>query len=313
MLGGIDLSIQAVASLASVILALLLPPLRLCRLPARDRSPAPLVGLLSAASPMSGCSPVLHRHARHRRHRRRHRAGHLRRPAPITMVEERARLSRLGHRRRLRHSGGGADRRSSSWPARLFVQRYTRFGRYSLAVGAGEPAACASGINVDRTKIIAFALSATLAAFAGIDPRRPPRQRLADPRQRAAAAGHRRRHRRRHGDHRRRRQRLAHADRRADHLGGAHRHDLRRRQHLRPEHRLRRGADRSPSPSPSTAARSRSSSGLRRLSPSGAGCGSGWRYPSACRRPSRPGRRAGRSAPSPAAARRCDWPPPCRS
>ena len=46
--------------------------------------------------------------------------------------------------------------------------RYTRFGRQSLAVGAGEPAAYAAGINVDRTKIVAFALSGTLAAIAGV-------------------------------------------------------------------------------------------------------------------------------------------------
>jgi ribose transport system permease protein len=37
-----------------------------------------------------------------------------------------------------------------------------------LAVGAGEPAAIAAGINVDRTKIIAFAVSGTLAAIAGV-------------------------------------------------------------------------------------------------------------------------------------------------
>ena len=35
-------------------------------------------------------------------------------------------------------------------------------------MGAGEPAAWAAGINVDRTKIIAFAISGTLAAIAGV-------------------------------------------------------------------------------------------------------------------------------------------------
>ncbi|MDR3494726.1 MAG: ABC transporter permease [Ancalomicrobiaceae bacterium] len=48
-----------------------------------------------------------------------------------------------------------------------FVQRFTRFGRRSLAIGAGEPAAWASGIRVGRQKIIAFALCGTLAALAG--------------------------------------------------------------------------------------------------------------------------------------------------
>jgi ribose transport system permease protein len=46
--------------------------------------------------------------------------------------------------------------------------RYTRFGRHSLAIGAGEPAAIAAGINVERTKIIAFAVSGMLAAIAGV-------------------------------------------------------------------------------------------------------------------------------------------------
>jgi ribose transport system permease protein len=50
----------------------------------------------------------------------------------------------------------------------LFVQRYTAFGRYSQAIGAGEPAAYASGVKVDRYKIVAFALSGTLAGFAGV-------------------------------------------------------------------------------------------------------------------------------------------------
>jgi ribose transport system permease protein len=50
----------------------------------------------------------------------------------------------------------------------LFVQRYTAFGRYSEAIGAGEPAAHASGVKVDRYKIVAFALSGSFAGFAGV-------------------------------------------------------------------------------------------------------------------------------------------------
>ncbi|TIV17000.1 MAG: ABC transporter permease, partial [Mesorhizobium sp.] len=50
----------------------------------------------------------------------------------------------------------------------FLVLRYTRFGRQAIAVGAGEPAAWAAGINVDRTKIIAFAASGMLAAIAGV-------------------------------------------------------------------------------------------------------------------------------------------------
>ncbi|MBV8970022.1 MAG: ABC transporter permease, partial [Verrucomicrobia bacterium] len=48
------------------------------------------------------------------------------------------------------------------------IQRYTHFGRYSLAIGAGEQAALASGIPVDRFKVFAFALSGGLASLAGM-------------------------------------------------------------------------------------------------------------------------------------------------
>ena len=36
------------------------------------------------------------------------------------------------------------------------LQSRTAFGRYSAAIGAGEPAAYASGVKVDRQKMIAF-------------------------------------------------------------------------------------------------------------------------------------------------------------
>jgi ribose transport system permease protein len=48
------------------------------------------------------------------------------------------------------------------------VQRYTPFGRYTTAIGAGEAAAWASGVRVGRIKIAAYALSAGLAALAGV-------------------------------------------------------------------------------------------------------------------------------------------------
>ena len=50
----------------------------------------------------------------------------------------------------------------------VYLQRYSRFGRYSLAIGAGEPAAWAAGIRVNRQKILAFMLSGAFAALAGI-------------------------------------------------------------------------------------------------------------------------------------------------
>jgi ribose transport system permease protein len=50
----------------------------------------------------------------------------------------------------------------------LFLERRTVLGRTLKAIGAGEPAAVASGINVVRYKIAAFALSGALAAMAGL-------------------------------------------------------------------------------------------------------------------------------------------------
>ena len=50
----------------------------------------------------------------------------------------------------------------------ITLQRYTKFGRLSQAIGAGEPAAFASGINVNYHKIIACGLSGGFAGFAGV-------------------------------------------------------------------------------------------------------------------------------------------------
>lgn len=49
-----------------------------------------------------------------------------------------------------------------------FLQTRTTFGRALKAVGSGELAAVSSGLNVDRIKILAFALSGTFAAIAGL-------------------------------------------------------------------------------------------------------------------------------------------------
>lgn len=49
-----------------------------------------------------------------------------------------------------------------------FLQTRTTFGRALKAVGSGELAAVASGLNVDRVKILAFALSGAFAAIAGL-------------------------------------------------------------------------------------------------------------------------------------------------
>jgi len=48
------------------------------------------------------------------------------------------------------------------------LEKYTRFGRYVKAIGAGEKATKVSGVPIDRTKITAFILCATLAALSGV-------------------------------------------------------------------------------------------------------------------------------------------------
>jgi ribose transport system permease protein len=50
----------------------------------------------------------------------------------------------------------------------IWCQKYTPFGRYSIAIGAGEPATWASGVKVNRYKVLAFAISGALAALAGV-------------------------------------------------------------------------------------------------------------------------------------------------
>lgn len=50
----------------------------------------------------------------------------------------------------------------------LFLQHFTPFGRYSKAVGSGEAATHASGVNVRRTKIMALVVSGALAGLAGV-------------------------------------------------------------------------------------------------------------------------------------------------
>jgi len=50
----------------------------------------------------------------------------------------------------------------------LFIERRTILGRALKAVGAGEPAAKASGLHVGRYKMLAFAISGALAAIAGL-------------------------------------------------------------------------------------------------------------------------------------------------
>jgi ribose transport system permease protein len=164
LLGGIDLSIQSVASLASVLLAQLLPSIGPLAYPV-----AVGTGLLFGFA-----SGVVH--------------VRLRVPSFVATLATGgvvAGLALLAARgRAITIEEGG--RVYTDWlngslagapsvvilsvlvgVAGFAVLRYTRFGRFSVAVGAGEPAAWAAGVNVERTKITAFAASGTLAALAG--------------------------------------------------------------------------------------------------------------------------------------------------
>jgi ribose transport system permease protein len=165
LIGGIDLSIQSVASLASVILAQLLPRLGLW---------AFVVAILAGVA--SGYASGLV-HVR------------LRVPSFVATLATGGVVAGLG----LLASNGRAitieetSRLDTTWMnqslggvpvvviiaiaagvASFLALRYTRFGRRCMVVGAGEPAAWAAGINVDRTKILAFTVSGALAALAGV-------------------------------------------------------------------------------------------------------------------------------------------------
>jgi ribose transport system permease protein len=50
----------------------------------------------------------------------------------------------------------------------LLIERYSLFGRWSRAVGSGEPAALAAGVPVNRVKILALILSGGAAGLAGV-------------------------------------------------------------------------------------------------------------------------------------------------
>jgi ribose transport system permease protein len=50
----------------------------------------------------------------------------------------------------------------------LFIQRYTRFGRYVLAIGGAEDRAKLAGIPIDKYKILAFTLAGLFVGVGGV-------------------------------------------------------------------------------------------------------------------------------------------------
>lgn len=165
LIGGIDLSIQAVASLSSVVVAMLVPRLGYAAFPAALGAGL-LCGLFSGIA-----------------HVKLHVPSFIATLAAsgvaggIALLVSGARAVTIGE----------AGRAYLQWVAGsvlgipaiillgamvlvagMLVQRYTPFGRYGLAIGAGEAAALASGVRVDRHKMAALAVSGVLASLAGI-------------------------------------------------------------------------------------------------------------------------------------------------
>ena len=165
MLGGIDLSIQSMASLASVLIALTIG-----RIGYGSFIVAIAVGVLSGWA--GGMAHVK-----------------LKIPSFIATLAVGGVLAGIAlvisHERSITLS---EDERAYLWwttgdyfgvPREVMIaavllafgdvlQRRTRVGRYSAAIGAGEAAAYASGVKVDRQKVIAFILSSAFAAFVGV-------------------------------------------------------------------------------------------------------------------------------------------------
>lgn len=165
MIGGIDLSIQSVASLASVIVALLLAPLGYFAFVLAVALGA-MVGLISGVVHVQMKIPSFIATLA---------LGGVAAGAALLLSDAQA------------ISLSEEDRAYVTWitgdtlglPNEVIigaivlivgtiVQRYTAFGRFSQAIGAGEPAAIAAGIRVGLHKALAFMLAGGAAGLAGV-------------------------------------------------------------------------------------------------------------------------------------------------
>jgi len=167
MLGGIDLSIQAIAALCSVIAAIALSQYRLGYLSfpvgvlvgliagvlngvvhTKVRIPS-FIATLAASGVWVGMALVISNGG----------------PVPIAIADADLVQWAIGRTAGIPNEViiGGLILLFS-----FFVQRYTPFGRFSTAIGAGEEATLASGISVNRYKMIAFAISGMMAGLAGV-------------------------------------------------------------------------------------------------------------------------------------------------
>ena len=166
LLGGIDLSLQSMASMASVFTALLLPVVGWAAFPLALAAGALLGWLNGLAYTRLAIPSFISSLA----------MGGV--AAAIALVVSGTRSVPISEPDRIAYlwwiTGRLFGVPAEIWIALivlllcLFIERYTAFGRWSLAVGAGEPAAIASGVPVNRVKVWACIISAALAAFSGI-------------------------------------------------------------------------------------------------------------------------------------------------
>ncbi len=165
MLGGIDLSLQSMASLASVIVALTIARLGYASFVLAVDVGA-LAGLLSGLAHVKLKIPSFIATLAM--------GGVLSSTALVTSRERSITLedSERGYQTWITGNALGIPNVIVVGLIVLVVahmlQAHTRFGRYSAAIGAGEPAAYASGVKVDRQKVFAYVLSAGFAALAGV-------------------------------------------------------------------------------------------------------------------------------------------------
>ncbi|WP_250469722.1 ABC transporter permease [Caballeronia sp. GAFFF2] len=166
LLGSIDLSLQAVASLSSVIVAMLLP---------RHGAMAAVIAL-AASSGIGLLSGVIQTVLRIPSFIATLAVGGIASAAALTLSGTRS----IGISDEMRNASlGWTTGTSFGVPHEillgvavflfcLFLHRSTVFGRRTDAIGAGEPAAIASGVRVSVTKCLVFGTSSFFAGLAGV-------------------------------------------------------------------------------------------------------------------------------------------------
>jgi ribose transport system permease protein len=166
LLGSIDLSLQAIASLASVIVALCLPRF----------GPWAAAIALAASAAIGLLSGVIQTVLRIPSFIATLAMGGIASAAALTLSGTRS----IGIDDDVRHAALGWTTGSTFgmpheillgiavFAGCVFLHRSTVFGRRIDAIGAGEPAAIASGVRVSAVKCLVFATSSLFAGLSGV-------------------------------------------------------------------------------------------------------------------------------------------------